>query len=156
MVPAVAGIPVGRLLDRHPAAGDDRIGRLARTSAQGVGGKVPGVFVAELAVDHHPSGVYLNLAAAWAWVGPPDPERLRRFVTAMVDLDGRDEELHPARWLRLGRPGPVTLRRSTCHWRGVPWHECDWWNLLPACPYTGWAINVQVRAHRPDSGGQGP
>ena len=99
--------------------------------------------------------VYLNLAAAWAWVGPPDQERLQRFVTAMVDLDRRDEELHPARWLRLGRPGPVTLRRSTCHLRGVPWHECDWWNLLPACPYTGWAINAQVRAHRPDSGGQG-
>jgi len=39
--------------------------------------------------------VYLNFAAAWAWVRPPDEERLQRFVTAMVDLDRRDEELHP-------------------------------------------------------------
>ena len=100
--------------------------------------------------------VYLNFAAARAWVRPPDEERLQRFVTAMVDLDRRGEEPHPDRRLRLGRPGPVTLRRSTCHMPRTPWHECDWWNLLPACPYTGWAINVQVRAHRPDSGGQGP
>jgi len=66
--------------------------------------------------------VYLNLAAAWAWVGPPAQERLQRFVAAMVDLDRRGEELHPDRRLRLGRPAPVTLRRSTCPLRGMPWH----------------------------------
>ena len=48
--------------------------------------------------------VYLSFAAAWAWVRPPDEERLQRFVTAMVDLDRRDEELHPDRRLRLVDP----------------------------------------------------
>src|SRR5664279_1354285 len=63
----------------------------------------------------------------------------------MVDLDRRDEETPPRPPAPAGRPGPVTLRRSTCHLRRMPWHECDWWNLMPACPYTGWAINAQVR-----------
>ena len=28
----------------------------------------------------------MAVTAAWAWVRPPDEERLQRFVTAMVDL----------------------------------------------------------------------
>src|SRR5664279_5662800 len=62
----------------------------------------------------------------------------------MVDLDRRDEELHPDRRLRLVDPDPSPCADPPAICGGCHGMS-DWWNLMPACPYTGWAINAQVR-----------
>jgi len=81
-----------------------------------------------------PDGIALEFFA------PPEQQRHKRRHLDAHDPAARrsSREFHPDRRFRLGRPGPLTLCRSTCHMWRMPCHVCDWWDLSPVGHSPAW------------------